>query len=433
MAKISNSAYEYYMATYANNEVSRYDSHKKSDLRKVYNRIVKTNKESPLYKISNLEDAKKFAIDIKEGAKNMQNVVASLSDNYGSFNDSFQKKVAESSDNSKVSVKYVGDGQEENNTDRFDILINKLAAPQINTGNFLKNDGVSLLPGAYSFDLNTNTSAYEFQYSVNLGETNKDILNKLAGLVNNSNLGIDASLIEDGEGSSALSLTSRQTGLSESEDYLFSITPTSQSGSSEAMRILGINNVSQEASNSDFLLNGTQHSSLSNTFTINNAFELKLKDVTPDEPTSIGFKASSDAVADNIQSLVDVYNNILTSAKQYSQSIASAGNKFFNDMSSVSLTHRASLNSAGLIVGDDGSISIDKDILADALSPERAQDTFDTLSDFKNSIGEKADNVAINPMNYVNKVVVAYKNPGKNFNTPYISSIYSGMMLDKYL
>ena len=35
-------------------------------------------------------------------------------------------------------------------------------------------------------------------------------------------------------------------------------------------------------------------------------------------------------------------------------------------------------------------------------------------------------------MNYVQKVVVAYKNPGHNFNTPYISSIYSGMMLDSY-
>ena len=51
MAKI-DSAYAYYASTYADKEVSRYDSHKKSDLRKIYNRIIKTNKESPLYKIS---------------------------------------------------------------------------------------------------------------------------------------------------------------------------------------------------------------------------------------------------------------------------------------------------------------------------------------------------------------------------------------------
>ena len=41
MAKI-DSAYAYYASTYANKEVSRYDSHKKSDLRKIYNRIIKT-------------------------------------------------------------------------------------------------------------------------------------------------------------------------------------------------------------------------------------------------------------------------------------------------------------------------------------------------------------------------------------------------------
>ena len=79
MARI-DSAYDYYISTYAQKKVSRYDSHKKSDLRKVYNQIVKSNKDSPLYKIPNMEAAKRYAIDIKESAKSIQNVVASLSD-----------------------------------------------------------------------------------------------------------------------------------------------------------------------------------------------------------------------------------------------------------------------------------------------------------------------------------------------------------------
>ena len=112
MARIDN-AYAYYISTYAQKTVSRYDSHKKSELRKVYNKIVKINKDSPLYKIPNLTDAKKYAIDIKENARSIQNVVASLSDQYGSFEDSFKKKVAMSSDDEKVSVTYIGDGSEE--------------------------------------------------------------------------------------------------------------------------------------------------------------------------------------------------------------------------------------------------------------------------------------------------------------------------------
>ena len=40
-----DSAYQYYLSTYGNSTVSRYDTHKKSQLRDTYNKIVKTNKE----------------------------------------------------------------------------------------------------------------------------------------------------------------------------------------------------------------------------------------------------------------------------------------------------------------------------------------------------------------------------------------------------
>jgi flagellar hook-associated protein 2 len=102
-------------------------------------------------------------------------------------------------------------------------------------------------------------------------------------------------------------------------------------------------------------------------------------------------------------------------------------------MASLSHNQQTSLDEIGLMVSEDGSISIDKDILSQAVTPERAESTFDTLSRFRDSIGEKAQNISVNPMNYVNKVVVAYKNPGHNFATPYISSIYSGMILDSYV
>jgi flagellar hook-associated protein 2 len=206
-------AYAYYISTYAKKTVSRYDSHKKSELRKVYNEIVKINKDSPLYKIPNLTDAKKYAIDIKENARSIQNVVASLSDQYGSFEDSFKKKVAMSSDDEKVSVTYIGDGSEESKTNNFDIEVQRLATPQINQGRFLKDNTLSMRPGAYSFDLNTSGAAYEFQYNINSDETNLDVLDKLARLVNSSSLGITAEILSDGNGSSALKLTSIQTGL----------------------------------------------------------------------------------------------------------------------------------------------------------------------------------------------------------------------------
>lgn len=430
MARI-DSVYDYYMSTYANKEVSRYDAHKKSELRRVYNSIVKANKESPLYKISNMEEAKKFAIDIKEGTKSIQNVVAALSDSYGGFEDSFQKKVAVSSEEDNVAVKYVGNGEEDNSTDTFSIDVQKLAQPQVNTGNYLKDDVLSFKPGSYSFDLATPSTTYEFIYTVNDGDTNKDVLTRLSNLIASANLGITAEVLERDDNFSALSLTSRQTGLSAEEAYLFNINPDATNDSIVAMSQLGIDKITQEASNSSFTLNGAMRSSLSNTFTINNTFELTLKQPTDGCPATIGFKTNSEAVADNIQTLLDAFNGVIKTAENYADTGASAGNKLFNDVGSVSKSRQASLAYIGLMVADDGQISINKDILAAAVQPDRAGETYQTLTDFKDALGEKAGNVAINPMSYVNKIVVAYKNPGHNFNTPYISSIYAGMMLDK--
>ena len=52
-------------------------------------------------------------------------------------------------------------------------------------------------------------------------------------------------------------------------------------------------------------------------FTINNTFELTLKKPTTDTgAAAIGFKANSDAVADNVQTLVDAYNQMMADAME---------------------------------------------------------------------------------------------------------------------
>lgn len=435
MAKID--AYAYYLSTYGQNRPTRYDSHKKSDLRKVYNAIVKTNREAPLYKLSGKDDVAKFAIDIKENAKAIQNVVASLSDSYGDFSDSFRKKVAISSDEDSVSVKYVGDGSETTELENFNIEVKQLSSPQINTGNFLKNDSLSIIPGSYSFDLNINSAAYEFQFNVNPGESNLDVMRKLAGLVNRSSLGISATIkhgtTDQGEPASALNLTSRQTGRINDEP-VFTVKPGPNASSIQFLETLGIEHISKEAENARFLLNGEELESLVNSFSISNTFELSLNNISPEgKPAEISFKTDVDAVADNIMSLVNTFNGILEIAQNSSVEATGDTNKLYNEMSSVSRSRRDSLGEIGLDVADNGTVSLNLEKLESAIQPENADTTFSRLSSFKNAIGAKADAIAINPMNYVNKVVVNYKNPGRTFTAPYFSTVYSGMMLDRYI
>ena len=438
MARITD-AYAYYLSTYSNIRPTRYDSHKKSDLRKVYNHMVKTNKESPLYKLTNENAVTKYAIDIKENAKAIQNVVASLSDSYGTFSDSFRKKVAVSSDEASVGVKYVGNGSEAEELKSFQIEVKELSAPQVNRGNYLKNDSLSFTPGTYTFDLSTNNSSFEFQYNVNNAENNLDVMKKIAGLVNRSNLGISATIHhgtvdEGGLDCSALTLTSRQSGRSDSEKHIFEITPGISSGSIHAMDLLGIHHITSEASNSRFTFNGEEFSSLSNSFTVNDTFELTLNKVSEEnKPAEITFKNDVESVADNIMSLVDAFNGILNIAENTSAEATGDTNKLLTEMGALSRGRRESLGAIGLMVEKNGSITLDKEKLEEAIQPDRAEITFTRLSKFKSAIGAKADAVSINPMKYVNKVVVNYKNPGKTYPAPYFSSVYSGMMLDRYI
>lgn len=425
-----DSAYQYYLSTYGNSTVSRYDTHKKSQLRDTYNKIVKTNKESPLYKIKNLEEAKKYAIDIKESVGDIQHIVASLSGSDQGIEKVFSKKIAQSSDEDVVTAEYIGNDDTPDTTS-FHIAVKQLATEQINQGNYLQPDRYQFTPGIYSFDLNTNTNSYEFQFSVDRKDSNADVQQKLMQLINHSKIGINASMVQNGKGENALVLSSSQTGIADDEDYLFQILPDASPSSMHAIKLLGINQIAQEAGNSSFVLNGKEHSSYSNSFMVNNQFNLTLNGISKDgSEATIDFKTDADAVADNVSRLANAYNEVIRIGHSYSD--AQRPNKLVSDMSSVAKDYRNELEAMGLELDADNYLHIDRSLLYDAATAEDAQDNFSILNQFKDTLNSKAAEASIDPMNYVNKIIVAYKNPGHNFATPYITSIYSGMMLDRY-
>lgn len=427
-----DTAYSYYLSTYGKQSASRYDSHKKSELRNIYNTIVKINKDSPLYKIKHSGDVKKFAIDIKESTRIIKNVVASLSDAEEGIGNAFQKKIAVSSQEDVVSADYIGDSKKPNETEQFLVEVKQLASSQINLGNFLDKNRLALKPGSYSFDLENSSSTFEFQFNINSEDTNYTTQNKLANLITNADIGLKASVIEDENGLSALQVESVSTGIASGEPFLFSIFPQASQDSISAVETLGINHVSQEAGNAVFLLDGVERSSHANTFTINHAFELTLKGLSEEgHPAVIGFKTNADAMADNIQTLVDSYNSILQTANKYSGSQQQSV-QLYRDMSSTAFTFQNSLESMGLLVNDAGEISIDKALLTESVSDDHAEEHLSVLNEFKNLLNTKATTASLDPMKYVDKIIVTYKNPGKNLVTPYITSIYSGMMMDRY-
>jgi flagellar hook-associated protein 2 len=389
------------------------------------------NKESPLYKITNTSEAQKYAIDMKEAAGRITYVVSSLNNSSTMLDQIFKKKVAVSSDENIVSARYIGSNTDASDDfSSFTMEVRHLAQPQINVGNFLERTGTSLDAGEYTFDLSTNSSSYEFQFTVHEGDTNLSIQKRLARLINNANIGLTADVIEDGTNLSAMRIQSLQTGLTDKENCLFEIRGENTYNSAIAMNVLGIGNITQPASNSSFLLDGKEFSSYSNKFVINQMFELNLNNVSEDgTATLVGFKADVDAIADNISELVDAYNNMISVARDHLDEDGN-GTKLYHYATGIASYYQDDLAAIGLLVDDSGEISIDKDLLAAATTKEDYHDAFHVLNAFKDSVSAMASRAALNPMDYVNKIVVAYKNPGHNFPSAYASSPYAGMLFD---
>ena len=422
MARI-DAAYNYFMTTYGDNIGNRYESHKKSELRDTYNRIVKANKDSPLYKIKDTEDMGQFAIDIKEHANSMALSVSNLSSAGEDISAVLEKRIASSSDNDSVEALYVGDN--DSSADSFTIEVESLAQPQVNTGNFLLSDGHDFAEGQYSFDLDIRNHSYEFQFNVNKGEDNLTVQNKIVRLLNTSDVGLSANLISNtAANSKAIQITSKATGLSADESSLFNI---SSSISWRELNVLGFDNITQQASNSSFKLNGNSHESLSNTFTVNKTFELILKAPSVG-PVQIGLMNDTEALSNGINQLLDSYNGMIDVGLKYNG--AHQNRTLFNEISSIARNQSESLSQVGINSDSLGHLALDKDALSEVINSNNRDNAFTALNELKDSISRAATKASINPMAYVDKAVVEYKNPGKSLAAPYATSAYSGMMVN---
>ncbi len=423
----------YYLSTYGNKQISRYDTHKKSELRSIYNHMVKVNKESPLYKIHGLENgvASKFAIDIKEASLTLSKTALSLSDLDDISVGAFKKKVAASSDKSLVSATYVGEEIPEHSGDEFEMEVFQLAGPQINIGHYLPEKEKSIPVGQYSFDLSNSSTVYEFQFGVNESDTNIDIQEKLVRLMNTANVGLNALIDSDPEMGSALIIMSKDTGLAEGESSLFEIVPAMDSGSTKALNILGIHEEAKVAQNAVFSVNGSMHSALSNNFTINKEFEITLHGTTEeDKSVTIGFENDAEAVYENLSRLTNAYNSALNVAHRYKETQRHIG-KLEHSLRSTAESFKNEWEPAGITLDENGYINIEETQLKEMVNSPDADELFESLNRFKNLLYRRSNQISINPLEYVNKVVVAYKNPGKNFSAPYATSIYAGMICDR--
>lgn len=430
MSAILNSVYNNYLTTYTPKNLTRYDTHKKSELRGVYNSIVKLNKEAPWYLPTTSKDTQRYAVDLKENARELHNTIAQLGGLEES--ESLQKKTAFSSDPQVITASFIGDQLPAGSADSFSIEVSQLASSQENMGLFLPNGPIGLKPDMYSFDISINDMNYEFQFSVGEDETNRDVQERLARLINNSSIGLKASVLEE-DNRTALTLSSESEGLPQGKDHIFSVGDERTSKAKGTVQYFGLDYVSKEPSNASFKINGEERSASSNHFTIGKMYEVELKGTNaPGEETTIGLKTDLESLADNVKFLISGYNDFMKAASSYLET-QSRSKTLVREMKGIAGGYTNEMEAMGLNITDEGTISIDSDMLRQAaLNSQDGSGSFNYLKDFTKSLLQKTNQISINPMDYVDKTIVAYKNPGHNFVSPYTTSNYSGMMFNFY-
>lgn len=424
-----NSVYSYYLSQYGNKSNSKYDSHTRTQLKNTYSKVVKINSQTPVYKLDLSTAAQKYAIDLKEHARALENITEDLSD--GADGTMTFKKSAVSSNASAVNASYITDFGAASNDESFDINVKQLACSQLNTGNYLQPRSKHIKPGEYSFDLSINDVIYEFQFKVDNSETTNNIQNKIARLINRSNIGLTANIKEDSLGNTAINIESESTGINGTTPVIFSI-KSDDANNQPLIDTLGLDRVTQYPANAIFDVDGDERSSMSNSITINKAYDVKLSKVT-EEPVTISLKADADSIVESLNELVAGYNNLISVTNDENNNHFQGTEKLQNEIASIARSYKKQLADSGLSLNKDGTISADKEVIINADNKDALSHIYESLNSFKNSIKEKAEDIALNPMDYVNNKIIAYKNPLRSFPDPYNLSAYTGMMFNGYI
>lgn len=427
---VMNTVYNHYVTSYAPKNVTRFDTHKKSELRSVYNSIVKINKESPWYLPVTKKETQAYAVTLKENARTLRNTIASL----GGLEDSgvLNKKTAYTTDEEVATASFVGKSTPGGPSPTFSLEVLSLAVPQENLGKFLGGGKIGLAPDTYSFDVSINDMNYEFQFTVGESESNRDVQERLMRLINNSEIGLKADLVES-ESRSSLRLRSENPGLPPGQDSVFTISDDHTSKTAGAVEYLGLDYTSRPASNASFLLNGEARTATSNHFTVGRQFEVELKGISAEgQPLTIGLKTDVESLTDNVSNLAEGYNDFVKSTADFIQT-QPRSSRLVNEVGGIAYRYHEALESMGLNLKENGLLEVNRSQLT-----QTAQDAadlnlaFGALREFTGMLLNKSNQVSINPMDYVDQKIVAYKNPKRTFASPYVTSAYSGMMFNGY-
>lgn len=425
---MATAVYNYLASSYMNEAGLRNLNkvHKRSELRNIYNAIIKINKDSPLYKVDLTRENQKFAIGIKDLSLQISDTARSL---YQETPDSvFHTIKACTEDPSSASIHLISDNQE-NYPEPFTLKVNSLALNQVNQSLDISANTLNPVSGNYAFTVEIDDTAYSFQYHIKENTTNRDTLNKLSDFINQSDIGLICSNKRNEDNTIQMRLESVETGVAGGPVFRLYDTKSPQ-GVTGLVEYYGLNQTVQEARNAQFEINGEAKESLSNQILLNKTLQVNFLQ-TSQVPAGINYLPDSEAIFAAIDDFCSQYNQMIDLADSY-HSAQGMPQKLLYQLQRTSEPYRNELEACGIRFGQSGKMQLDRFLTVQSIESGEINNLFSTNGYLK-SVDRQVSSIILNPMNYVDKTLVTYPDFNRsNLSSPYVSSIYSGMMFNYY-
>ena len=346
------------------------------------------------------------------------------------FNSVFNDRTATSSDTDVLTATAIDAFSADSGATEttYNISVTQLAQAQENIGLELNaTDSSTADLGTNTFNVNINGRDYELDIEVVEGDTNEDVLEKMAQAVNEAGIGIGAEIADgSGDGTKKLVITSDDTGAASA------FTMSDISGN--AVTATGAGDVSTEAQDAAYKVDGVEDSSGSNTISLDEGLvtvdfkgvgESFLK-VAPDEGKVKG------AITD----LVSEVNSFIGFAEENSDyikdEVLSTINSFVND-------HKNELESFGITQAEDGRLEVNTAQLATATSENMTgiKEAFGGFDGLAVQMNNYASRIATDsPLNYAKEsgdIGMEFADYLYGTSAGMLQNIMQGMLLNTYL
>lgn len=415
--------YNYFVSNYMPKPQAANRTHKPSELRNLYNNMLKLNQKMPLYKLSISDDTQLFALSLKETAMELNQFMSDMDTAF-----SYQKAVSENPVSAEASI--VGNSDAPL-PEGFLLDVHSLASPQVNTGAFVSSVNRSRSPyeGSYSFTIEQEDSVYEFQVNIKEYSRNQDILTKLSNFINKSKVGVKASVLQENN-TVALRLESKDTG--DTGEPIFRIKDTSSpKGVPGLAEFYRLDTTTSKPTNAFYSIDGEEHSGLTNRFILGRSLQIDLKEPS-EEAFAIDYAPDTEKIVSQMEHFKNSFNYMIDLARNFGAKQPTA-NRVVTELKAALRSYLPELESVGFSLARDGHLSMDTSLAATAIDSHELQGLFNKESGPIHDLISKTNYIAIDPMNYVDKVLITYPNIAKPAAPhPYASSIYSGLLFNYY-